>query len=70
MARKQLTDLDKLDCTEYMLDLLGSKLMLSDFELAAEHWIERCKAECVMRRAQYLVVDPSWTQLLTGEDDE
>ena len=65
---KRMTELDKLDCTEYMLDLLGSKLMLSEFELAAEHWIERCKAECVMRRGRYLYVDEPITP--KGEDDE
>ncbi len=52
--RKVMTELDKLECTEYVLDLLGSKLMLSDFGLMAEAWIDRCKAECIMRRGQYL----------------
>ncbi len=51
---KRLTELDKLDVAEYVLDLLGSKLQLSEFELAAEHWIDRCKNECIMRRGQYL----------------
>ena len=51
---KRMTELDKLECTEYVLDLLGSKLDFSEFELAAEHWIQRCKAECIMRRGQYL----------------
>ena len=66
--RKHMTELDMLECAEYVLDLLGSKLDLSEFELSAEWWIERCKAECVMRRGQYLVVDEPIAP--KGEEDE
>lgn len=51
---KRLTELEKLECAEYVLDLLKSKLELSEFELAAEHWIERCKDECTMRLGKYM----------------
>ena len=65
---RKLTDLDKLECAEYVLDLLGSKLERSEFEVTGEAWIERCKDECIMRRGQYLVVDEPIAP--SGEEDE
>lgn len=53
-----ITELDKLKCAEYVLDLLESKLGTDDhgtvYPSERGVWIQRCKDECIMRRGQYL----------------
>ncbi len=53
--RKVMTELDKLECTEYVLDLLD-KTLRDDGPFSTAHglWIQRAKDECVTRRGQYL----------------
>jgi hypothetical protein len=54
MARRQLTELDKLECAEYVLELLGKKLQHGEFDMPAGNWIQRCKDECIMRLGEYI----------------
>ncbi len=53
-----MTFFEKLECVEYVLDLLESKLATDDNgEVDPSErgsWIQRCKDECIMRRGDYL----------------
>lgn len=53
--RKVMTELDKLECVEYTIDLLHKALTQHGaFDGRTGDWIDRCKAECIIRRGQYL----------------
>ncbi len=54
MYNGKLTELDKIECAEYVLDLIGTKLSSSEHDLDTDAWVQRCKDECIMRRGQYL----------------
>ena len=59
MYNNKLTELDKIECAEYVLDLISKKLT-SERYTGSEHdwdtdaWVQRCKDECIIRRGQYL----------------
>ena len=63
---KRMSEIDKLECAEYVLDLLESKLAKADSGKLAKAgsgnvypsergaWLQRCKDECIMRLGQYM----------------
>ena len=72
---RKLTDLDKLECAEYVLGILKDALKKTpvvneEFTIDAGELLCIAKDEMDRRRGQYLVVDPSWSQSLEGEEDE